>query len=191
MAYTSPTEKPWHHHISIDLLLKVGNVTILHPFVAWMIPLCLRAQATPWHHTSIRVSIAWATLLTVIDILGMINNRLAYGKAREVNLEDEVLVITGGARGLGNLIAEVYGMRGVSVAVLDVRDPEEPGDGRVMYYKCDVGDWRQVEKVATQIENDVCSLSLFVRLISSQIPLLPHPLLNPNVSLPGALTNRI
>lgn len=77
---------------------------------------------------------------------------------REVDLSDEVIVITGGASGLGLLIAEVYGMRGATVAVLDVNDMENTEARGVTYYKCDVGDKEQVVKVAAEIEIDVSSV---------------------------------
>ena len=66
-----------------------------------------------------------------------------------------MVVITGGASGLGLLIAEVYGMRGVTVAVLDVREPEGGEARNVEFYKCDVGDRKQVEAVAKDIERDL------------------------------------
>ena len=64
-------------------------------------------------------------------------------------------MITGGASGLGLLMAEVYGMRGGSVAVLDVREPENEEARGIKYYRCDVGDRGQVAAVAKQIEQDV------------------------------------
>lgn len=81
-----------------------------------------------------------------------------------MDLEEEVVVITGGASGVGLLIASMYGMRGVSVAVLDIKQPDPDNtDGLgfddmpgVEYYRCDVGDRKQVEEVAQRIESDVC-----------------------------------
>ena len=65
-------------------------------------------------------------------------------------------MITGGASGLGLLIAEVYGMRGVSVAVLDIKEAPEGGEARnVDFYKCDVGDLEQVKKVKERIEEEL------------------------------------
>ena len=52
--------------------------------------------------------------------MSALSDRYAYGQPREVNLSDEVVVITGGKGGLGGCIAEVYGMKGVRVAVLDI-----------------------------------------------------------------------
>lgn len=84
-----------------------------------------------------------------------------------MDLEEEVVVISGGARGLGLCVAEIYGMRGGSVAVLDLEggeEREEGGEGReggeergdgVRFYQCDVGDRREVEKVWARIVAEV------------------------------------
>lgn len=73
-------------------------------------------------------------------------------------MSEEVIVITGGASGLGLLIAEVYGMRGATVAVLDVKKLEDGEARGVTSYVCDVGDKAQVAKVAKEIEEEVCLL---------------------------------
>lgn len=150
-----PQRDSWFAPLSIDLFLKVLNVTFFHPFVAWMIPLCFRAEHMDWDKIPIRVSIWYATFITVCWTLGQVNRRLAFGLPRNVNLEDEVIVITGGASGLGLLIAEVYGMRGASVAVLDVREMENGEARGVTFYKCDVTDKEQLARVERQIEKDL------------------------------------
>jgi len=148
-------ELAWAKPFSIDLLLTVLNVTFLHPFVAWIIPLCMRAQAMPWHHTAIQIAIGYASLLTALFFAGILNKQIAYSKPRKVDFSEEVIVITGGASGLGLLVAEVYGMRGATVAVLDVKDLESGEARGVTAYKCDVGDKDQLAKVAIEIERDV------------------------------------
>lgn len=100
-------------------------------------------------------AIAWATIITLFWMANVINQRIAHGIPREVDLSEEVIVITGGASGLGLLISEVYGMRGATVAVLDVNEMENTESRGVTYYKCDVGNKEQVAKVALQIEKDV------------------------------------
>lgn len=120
-----------------------------------MIPLCLRARAVSYASSSFSISVAYATLLTILYFLSHLNGRIAYGRPRTVDLSEEVIVITGGASGLGLLIAEVYGMRGASVAVLDIRELENQEARGVEYYKCDVGDRVQVAAAAKQIERDV------------------------------------
>ena len=155
MEHPRGQELSWAKPLSIDLLLKVLNVTFLHPFVAWIIPLCMRAQAMPWSHTAIQVAIGYAALLTSLFFARILNKQIAYSKPRKVDLSEEVIVITGGANGLGLLVAEVYGMRGATVAVLDVKELESGEARGVTAYKCDVGDKDQLAKVAIEIERDV------------------------------------
>ncbi|KAK3986228.1 hypothetical protein QBC44DRAFT_273456 [Cladorrhinum sp. PSN332] len=150
-----PTRDSWFAPLSIDLIVKVFKTTFFHPFVAWIIPLCFRAQNMQYGAPPMLVSIGWASFITLIWIAGVINNRLAFGLPREVDLSEEVIVITGGASGLGLLIAEVYGMRGATVAVLDVEEMENGEARGVTYYKCDVTDKDQLAKVAKQIEKDL------------------------------------
>jgi NAD(P)-dependent dehydrogenase (short-subunit alcohol dehydrogenase family) len=109
----------------------------------------------------------------------IINQRIAFGLPREVDLSEEVIVITGGASGLGMLVAEVYGMRGASVAVLDVNDMEHQEARGITFYRCDVSDKDQVAKAAAQIEKDVslpsinhasCSTILTTTLSSAPQP---------------------
>lgn len=145
----------WFAPLSIDLIIKVFKRTFFHPFIAWIVPLCFRAQNMFYDAPPMIVSIAWASFISLSWILGAINNRIGYGLPREVDLSEEVIVITGGASGLGLLIAEVYGMRGATVAVLDVKEMENGEARGVTYYKCDVTDKAQVAKVAADIERDV------------------------------------
>ena len=109
---SSITEKSWYQYLTIDLVASVLNRSIFHPFIAWLIPLCLRAVTTPYEAPEFIASCVWASLVTFSLILGAVNKRIAYGLPRDVDWDDEVVVITGGANGLGKILAETYGMRG-------------------------------------------------------------------------------
>jgi hypothetical protein len=158
---SAPAEKPWHAHITIDLLAHVLARSIFHPFIAWLIPLCLRSLSYPTSHPHFQYTCFYAALVSLLALLGKLNNRLAWGPARTLDWEHEVVVITGGASGLGKVIAEMYGMRGVSVAVLDVRVPDEKERERsealehVRFYRCDVGRLEEVQRARGAIERDV------------------------------------
>jgi hypothetical protein len=155
--------------ITLDLILRALHSTFLHPFIAWLVPLCLRAQATPYSHPSFIITSIYASILTVIVLLAAINRRIAYGLPREVDLSEEVVLVAGGASGIGKAIAENYGMRGVSVAVVDVKRPgtgrgdqDEDDMSNIRYYRCDVGDRERLEEVARRIESDVWSYFLLL-----------------------------
>jgi len=115
-----------------------------------------------WHHTAMRLSLAYASTLTLLFFLNVLNKQIAYTKPRTVDLGEEVIVITGGARGLGLLIAEVYGMRGATVAVLDIEELEAGEARGVTAYKCDVGDSTQVARVAAQIEKELGAPTILI-----------------------------
>lgn len=157
-------DEPWHHYLTIDVIWYVLGYTLFHPFVSWVLVLCLRAQYTPYEALEMRIAFAWAVLMTVIGLLGLINERIAFGSPREVDLSEEVIVITGGAEGLGGLLAETYGMRNANIAVLDTKevDEDEAEDKGIVYYQCDVGDAKQVEAAAAKIVEDLGAPTILI-----------------------------
>ncbi|EEH50770.1 uncharacterized protein PADG_06849 [Paracoccidioides brasiliensis Pb18] len=177
--FSAKTKTPhWTQALTLDLIIRVLHKTILHPFLAWLIPLCLRAQATPYSHPSFVATTAYASILSFLLLLNILNKRIAYGLPRKVSLEDEVVLVAGGASGLGLLIAEIYGMRGVAVAVLDVRDVGGVGMGgveeweevhSVRYYRCDVGDWGEVERVKRMVEKELGTPTILINCIAAPI----------------------
>ncbi len=150
-------DEPWYHYFTIDVIWYVLGYSVFHPFVSWVLVLCLRAQYTPYENLEMRIAMAWAIFVTAFGIFGLISDRIAFGPPREVDLSEEVIVITGGVEGLGGLLAETYGMRSANVAVLDTKkvDEDEAEEKGVVYYQCDVSDAKQVEAAATKIINDV------------------------------------
>ncbi|KAI4252357.1 MAG: hypothetical protein LQ352_004340 [Teloschistes flavicans] len=146
---------PWYSFLTLDLLLHVGSYTIFHPFVAAMFPLCLRALAASYNSTPFIVTSAYAIFVSLCHVLSSWNQRWAYGPPRKVKLLDEVVVITGGASGLGRCIAEIYAMKGVGVAVMDVGVKEEGENEGVRFYKCDVGDRDSAERVWKKLNEDL------------------------------------
>jgi hypothetical protein len=168
------TDKPWHAHLTFDLILHVLSRSVFHPFICFLVPLCLRSQLTPYTHPAFIYTTAWACVVSAWWVLAIVNQRIAYGRPREVRFgndergkdddggdEEEVVVITGGCSGLGRLLAEIFGLRGIGVAVLDIREPEggrekvEEEEGW-RWYECDVGKWEEVERVKGEVERNVC-----------------------------------
>ncbi|KAL8829631.1 MAG: hypothetical protein Q9170_006088, partial [Blastenia crenularia] len=152
---TSPDSPPWYMYLTLDLLLHVGTYTIFHPFVAFMLPLSLRALAAPYDSTSFILTSAYAIFVTLCHFLSSVNQQWSYGPPRKVKLLDEIVVVTGGASGLGRCIAEIYAMKGVGVAVMDVGIKEEGDREGVRWYNCDVGDRGMVEKTWKRINDDL------------------------------------
>lgn len=156
MPATRTQGKPWYSDLSIDLFAKVLQKSIFHPFIAALIPLCLRALEVPYTAAAFRYTVYYAIFICFLHIVGLINERVAYGPLRKVDLEEEVIVITGGASGLGRCIADIYALRGATVAVLDIKgnSSRDQIDG-VSYYKVDVGDAAAVADVWAKITKEV------------------------------------
>ena len=74
-------------------------------------------------------------------------------------------MITGGLRGLGRCIADMYALRGVSTAVLDIGIKEgEEGESAEgwMGYRCDVGNKDEVKRVWQKIVKDMGTPTILV-----------------------------
>ncbi|KAF2849858.1 NAD(P)-binding protein [Plenodomus tracheiphilus IPT5] len=157
-------DEPWHHYLSIDVIWYVLGYTLFHPFVSWVVVLCLRAQYTAYEAPEMLIATAWAAAMTVIGLFGIVSDRIAFGAPREVDLAEEVIVITGGVEGLGGLLAETYGMRSANIAVLDIKevDQDESEDKGVVYYKCDISDAKQVEAAAAKIVEDLGAPTILI-----------------------------
>ena len=91
---------------------------------------------------------------------------------------DQIVVVTGGASGVGELLANTLAVRNISVVVLDVKPIVTensaflsnvflvailtyPHPGNISYYKCDVSKWEEIKAVSEKIVNEVCFLPLW------------------------------
>ena len=156
IARASP-DKPFWAYLTLDLLVGVLNKSIFHPFVCGVALLSLRGGLQmPTSAPEFQYTMYWTLFVCILSLMEPISNRIAYGKSRDVDMEEEVIVITGGASGLGRTISEIYALRGASVAVLDVKaaNGENEVDG-VNYYECDVSDAAAVKAAWAKINEDV------------------------------------
>ena len=133
-----------------------------------MLPLSLRAMEAPYDSTSFIATASYAAFINLYHLVSSLSDRYAFGKPREVDLSDEVVVITGGKGGLGGCIAAVYGMKGVRVAVLDrsVGEEEEKSgaeeENDVRYYRCDIGDREDVDRVWKRVVDNLGTPTVLV-----------------------------
>lgn len=82
---------------------------------------------------------------------------------------EQIAVVTGGAGGLGWLVAKILELKGAEVVVWDIRAPEEwdEQEGGVKWYKVDVGDADAVETAYQRVVEEVCSAFLLHLQITS------------------------
>ena len=156
------------------------SYTVLNPWVAWLSVLALHFQPVPVTSTYFIVSVVYSVCLTFARVSALVNKHIAYRWPRAVRLdagkEGEVIVVTGGASGLGLLIVRAYALRGFRVAVLDVQQVENDDHyGRVCCYRCDVGNREQVESTRSRIEKDVGLCFIYLAALCSDFSQLGTP----------------
>lgn len=152
--------------LTLDLIVHVLANSIFHPFVASLLPLCSVALGHALLSPTTINATVYAAVISIAPALSRLNHRVAYGAPRHFDRKNEVVVITGGGSGLGRVIAEMFTMKGVTVAVLDIRVPsqEERKESELLnkigWYQCDVSDVEAVEKAKARIEKEVRSPNL-------------------------------
>jgi hypothetical protein len=158
--------------LSIDLLLNILIRPLLSPLPSFLLALSLRALAHPFTSPPLLYSTLFTLFLVLLHVFSYISHRIAYGPPRAVNLEDEVVVVTGGRKGLGCCLAEIYALKGAGVAVLekhgpdgDEKDKEEEEEDGIRRFKCDVGDREQVERVWKRVVEEVSFRSFLFLLV--------------------------
>jgi len=88
-----------------------------------------------------------------------------------MEIKGKVAIVTGGSRGIGRATAIMLAEKGAKVALIYKASTEKAqeveeiikGKGRVCkIYKCDVSNYAEVEKVVSQIANDLGSINILV-----------------------------
>ena len=184
IATSKRSPKSWYQHLNLDLIVYVLGRSIFHPAIVYIFYLCIAAVHR--HRTSVaHYTLYWASFLLIVAGLRWLNHRIAQGKPRTLDWENEVVVVTGGGSGLGRVIAEMYAMRGVSTAILDIKeaDPEaidliDDGNGSLQWFACDVGDKDGVDVVMEVIRQKMGAPTILINNAASSIlgkPLCPLP----------------
>ncbi|PIL37304.1 hypothetical protein GSI_00997 [Ganoderma sinense ZZ0214-1] len=150
---------PLYDSFDVDLVVKVLAYTAFSPFFTFFIPLFFYFQGSRWpdptliffsFHT-VAVSTFW--FLKWCSRLHRNQGNLLFGPPR-LDWGDQLVVVTGGSSGIGELIANTLAVRNVTVVVLDV-NPIVTENYNIAYYKCDVSKWEEVERVSKQITEEL------------------------------------
>jgi len=117
--------------------------------------------AAAWFQKRLSIWTVAAITTAVLSVVEWGLERIAWGKSRTLDWENEVVVVTGGSSGLGRVIVDTYRMRGVRVAVLDVNAFEAESDEgmeSLKFYQCDIGDMDAIQRVTQMVEKEVGNL---------------------------------
>lgn len=159
MAQSPNEPAPIFDNFDIDLVVKVLSHTAFSPFFLFFLPIFFYSQAQKLNDTPVLVtSVYWVFvssfwLLRWYSRLYRNQGNLLFGPG-SVDWGEQIVLITGGASGVGELLANTLAVRNVTVVVLDVK-PIVTENYNITYYKCDVSKLEEVEAVAKKVIEEI------------------------------------
>jgi len=152
--------------LDIDLFVKVFQHTAFSPFFVMLVPTFYIFQGAKFTDNIVIFSAAYyvfvASFWAIKWISRLYSNQgnLLYAP-RPLEWSDQIVVITGGASGVGELLANTLAVKSVTVVVLDVK-PIQTQNYNIAYYKCDVSKWEEVEAVSKQVIEEIGQPTIIV-----------------------------
>ncbi|KAF7355520.1 hypothetical protein MSAN_01469000 [Mycena sanguinolenta] len=152
--------------LDIDLFVKVFQHTAFSPFFVILIPTFYIFQGAKFTDNIVIFSAAYyvfvASFWAIKWLSRLYSNQgnLLYAP-RPLEWSDQIVVITGGSSGVGELLANTLAVKSVTVVVLDVK-PIQTQNYNITYYKCDVSKWEEVEAVSKQVIEEIGQPTIIV-----------------------------
>ncbi|KAF8914210.1 retinal short-chain dehydrogenase/reductase [Gymnopilus junonius] len=161
MEHSHRTEDgtPIFDSLDIDLVVKVLTNTAFSPFFVGIIPIFYIFQgARPSDSIVISSAIYWVVICAFWSFKWFSQLYRNQGslvlRPMPLDWSEQIVVVTGGASGIGELLANTMAVRNVTVVVLDV-NPIITENYNIAYYKCDVSKWEEVEAVSKKIIEEI------------------------------------
>ncbi|TVY82348.1 Dehydrogenase [Lachnellula suecica] len=102
---------------------------------------------------TLKFALAWGVVRALNSKLSDMAANNFKGKANFVKSQ-EIVLISGGASGIGALMAKDFAAKGVKVIALDLNPPKEPFPSNIYFYQADVTSSAQIAKAAAEIRKD-------------------------------------
>jgi len=150
---------PIFDSLDIDLFIKVFSHTAFSPFFVMLIPTFYVFQGAKFTDTIVVASAAYYVFVSMFWTIKWISRlysnqgNLLYAP-RPFEWGEQIVVITGGSSGIGELLANTLAVKSVTVVVLDVK-PIQTQNYNIAYYKCDVSKWEEVEAVSKKVIEEI------------------------------------
>ena len=146
-------------NLDLDLVATVFAHTAFSPFFIFFIPVFYYFNGVPADSpVVVGFSAYWVAIssfwfLRWYSRIYRNQGSLLFGPGR-FDWGEQIVVVTGGSSGIGELLANTLAVRNVTVIVLDV-NPIVTENYNINYYKCDVSKWEEVEAVAKQVREEI------------------------------------
>jgi NAD(P)-dependent dehydrogenase (short-subunit alcohol dehydrogenase family) len=150
---------PVFDSLDIDVVVKVLENTLFGPFFLFFVPVFYFFQGAHLFDLTVVLSALYFVAVSLFWFIKWYSRlyrnqgSLLFAPPR-IDWSNEVVLITGGASGIGELLANTLAVRSVTVVVLDV-NPIATENYNIEYYPCDVSSWEEVERVSKQVIEEV------------------------------------
>jgi NAD(P)-dependent dehydrogenase (short-subunit alcohol dehydrogenase family) len=150
---------PIFDNFDVDLVVKVLSHTAFSPFFLFFPPIFFYSLGQKLNDTPVLVTSVYWVLVSSFWLLKWYSRlyrnqgNLLFGPG-SVDWGEQIVLITGGASGVGELLANTLAVRNVAVVVLDVK-PIVTENYNITYYKCDVTKLEEVEAVAKKVIEEI------------------------------------
>ncbi|KAF8969422.1 hypothetical protein BDZ97DRAFT_1795557 [Flammula alnicola] len=154
-----PEGSPMFDNLDIDLVVQVLANTAFSPFFVFFIPIFYIFQGNELTDPTVVLSAIYYVAISVFWFVKWYSKlyrnqgSLLYGPG-PLDWSEQIVVLTGGSSGIGELLANTLAVRSVTVVVLDVK-PIETENYNIAYYKCDVSKWEEVEAVSKRVIEEI------------------------------------
>ncbi|KIK67783.1 hypothetical protein GYMLUDRAFT_92458 [Collybiopsis luxurians FD-317 M1] len=143
----------------IDLVFKVMKNTLFSPFFVFFIPVFYVFSGGKMNDPFVLWTGGFYVFLCIYwlgDWLSTLyrNQGSLLFRPPRFDWGDQIVVVTGGSSGVGELLANTLAVRNVTVVVLDVK-PLVSENHNIVYYKCDISKWEEVEAVSKKIVDEL------------------------------------
>jgi len=146
-------------NVDIDMVMKVLTQTAFSPFFTFFVPIFYIFQGYSYTSNVVLAPSAYCAAISAFWALKWFsrlyrNQASLFFAPPRLDWAEEIVVITGGSSGIGELLANTLAVRNVTVVVLDVK-PIVTENYNIAYYKCDVSKWEEVEAISKQIVEEL------------------------------------
>ncbi|CAK5275369.1 unnamed protein product [Mycena citricolor] len=157
VEYSDPS--PVFDTLDVDLIIKVLKNTAFSPFFCMLIPTFYLFQGAKATDSIVVISAAYCLAVSAFWFIQwcslLYHNQGSFWYApKPMEWSDQIVVVTGGSSGIGELLANTLAVKSVTVIVLDVK-PIQSQNYNINYYKCDVSKWEEVEAVSKKIVEEI------------------------------------
>ncbi|KAG0042263.1 hypothetical protein BGZ83_000697 [Gryganskiella cystojenkinii] len=144
---------------SLDFVLHMLNATVFHVSFPFLLIPVIKLYGFSNESLAFILAAVYAAALYTVKIAYWFHER-SQRRGGKIDWEDEVVLITGGASGIGYLLAEMLAIRHITVVVLDIHPVKSGLD--IDSYVCDVSNPEDIARAAKEIREDVGEPTILV-----------------------------